>query len=49
MNMWFRGQSGGFVPSKIYKQMTEQEKKIIWEIRKEREKSGDATVLGTTI
>ena len=40
MAAWFRGQESGFMPSNIYKHMSEQEKKIIWEIHLERKKKG---------
>jgi len=53
MDKWFRGPTAkGFVPSNIYKQMSEQERQIIWKIRKELEaaaKKGDDATAGTTI
>ena len=52
MNTWFRGPTAkGFVPSNIYKQMSDQEREVIWKIRKELEaaKKGDDATAGTTI
>lgn len=52
MDKWFRGPTAkGFIPSHIYKQMSEQERQVIWKIRKELEaaKKGDDATAGTTI
>jgi len=52
MDKWFRGPTAkGFIPSNIYKQMSDQEKEVIWKIRKELEaaKKGDDATAGTTI
>ena len=53
MDKWFRGPTAkGFIPSNIYKHMSDQERAIIWKIRKELEaaaKKGDDATAGTTI
>ena len=53
MTKWFRGPTAkGFVPSNIYKQMSDQEKEVIWKIRKALEAAkdkGDAATAGTSI
>ena len=52
MNTYFRGPTAkGFVPSNIYKQMSDQEREVIWKIRRELDaaKKGDAATANTTI
>ena len=52
MNKWFRGPTAkGFIPSNIYKQMSDQEREVIWKIRRELDaaKKGDAATANTTI